>query len=55
MRDKTIMKWSMFGFVVLNLILFILYWIFGDIKGMVGWGVMLLFQTNILLVTKGEK
>lgn len=48
------MKWFMFGLLILNFILFTIYWILGDVVSMVGIGVMLLFLTNVLLVTKGD-
>ena len=47
-------KWFMFGLLIFNLIFFLVSWFLNDIREMLGFGIMLLFLTNILLVTKGK-
>lgn len=48
------MKWFLFGLLIFDFILFTIFWILKDVVSMVGIGVILLFLTNVLLITKGD-
>ena len=49
------MKWFMFGILIFDFIGFIISWIINDIREMIGFGIMILFITNVLLITNPRK
>ena len=49
------MKWILFSLLILNIIFFGFNWFTENIKEMIGFGVLILFLTNILLQAKDWK